>query len=235
MDQIKTPVVVCNIDDSSELSMHGKYTKSVVLEKYGKKIGVVGVTTPLATGNRGNLKILPEVENVKKEVESLVKKGIKIIIVLSHSGLEVDREIAKNGGDIDIIVGGHSHSFLYSGSPSIGPDTPVSDYPTIEKQENGRKVLIVQASAYAKYLGNITLYFDDDGEIKSYEGAPIFLSHDIEQDPEVVEKLKPWKQEVDKYQTMKIGSIHFSLDDSCLNKECGIGSFLTDAMVDSVS
>ncbi|KAG5670061.1 hypothetical protein PVAND_000347 [Polypedilum vanderplanki] len=63
---------------------------------------------------------------------------------------------------IDIIVGGHSHSFLYSGTPSIGPDTPVSDYPTIEEQENVRKVLIVQASAYNKYLGNITLYFDED-------------------------------------------------------------------------
>ncbi|KAG5670060.1 hypothetical protein PVAND_000346 [Polypedilum vanderplanki] len=233
LDHIKTPVVVCNFDDSSEPKMQGKYTKSIVLEKNGKKIGVVGVTTTLATGNRGKLKILPEVENVKKEVDNLVEKRIKIIIVLSHSGLEVDREIAKHGGDIDIIVGGHSHSFLYSGTPSIGPDTPVSDYPTIEEQENGRKVLIVQASAYAKYLGNITLYFDEDGEIKHYEGAPIFLSHDIEQDPEIINKLKPWKEELDKYQSMKIGSINFSLDFSCLEQECGIGNLITDAMVDS--
>jgi 5'-nucleotidase len=234
LEKIKSPIVACNIDDSQEPSFHGKFSKSIVVERSGRQIGVVGVTTRLATGNRRNLKILPEVESVKKEVDKLTEQGIKIIIVLSHCGLDVDREIARTGGAIDIIVGGHSHSFLYTGTP-VGPDTPVSDYPTIEKQEDGREVLIVQASAYNKYLGNITLYFDADGEIKSHEGAPIFLANEILQDPEIIEELKPWKEEVDKYQTKKVGRITFSLDQSCLDRECGMGNLLTDAMVHSVS
>lgn len=44
------------------------------------------------------------------------EQGINIVIVLSHCGLDVDRIIAENGGpDIDVIVGGHSHTFMFTG------------------------------------------------------------------------------------------------------------------------
>jgi len=153
---------------------------------------------------------------------------------LSHSGLDVDREIAKHGGPIDLIVGGHSHSFLYSGTP-VGPDNPVGEYPTIEKQENGREVLIVQASAYNKYLGNIQVFFDEKGEIKKYEGAPIFLSHDIPQDPFILEELKPWKAIVDPIQRRNVGYIKHEYDAYCYQRECGMGNLVTDSMAYAVS
>lgn len=184
--------------------------------------------------NWGKAKVLPEIEPVRKEVENLTKQGIKIIIVLSHAGLEIDRQLAKHGGPIDLIVGGHSHSFLYSGTP-VGPDKPVDEYPTIETQENGRKVLIVQASAYTKYLGNIRLYFDEAGEVKRYEGAPIFLSHDVPQDPFILEELKPWKAEVDLVQGKVVGSIKHEYDAFCYQRECGMGNLVTDSMVYAVS
>lgn len=43
-----------------------------------------------------------------------------IIIALSHAGLDVDREVAAAVPDVDVIVGGHSHSFLYTGKMSKG-------------------------------------------------------------------------------------------------------------------
>lgn len=208
------------------------------MERGGRKIGIIGATTTSTSpSSLGKANLLPEVENVRKEVEKLVEQGIKIIILLSHAGLDVDREIARNGGAIDIIVGGHSHSFLYSGTatPAAGPDIPVGDYPTIETQENGRDVLIVQASAYNKYLGNITLYFDEDGEIRKYEGAPIFLSNDVEQDPQIVEEIVKWKAEVDPIQSKSVGSLLYELDAYCYYRECGMGNFVTDAMAYAVS
>lgn len=61
-----------------------------------------------------------------------------------------------------------------------GPDTPGGPYPTIVQSERtGNTVLIVQASAYTKYLGNITVYYDSDGEVVDYSGAPIFLDNDL--------------------------------------------------------
>lgn len=131
--------------------------------------------------NTGKLKFLDESESVRAEAERLKSKhGVDIIIVLSHCGLETDRLIAKTAGPlIDVIVGGHSHTFLYSGQNPLGPDTPKDKYPVEIIQDNGHKVLIVQASCYTKYVGDITVYFDRAGEVVRYEGKPIFLAHHI--------------------------------------------------------
>lgn len=56
-----------------------------------------------------------EVKSVNAEAEKLKAQGVEIIIVLSHCGLDVDRIMAEKCPNIDIIVGGHSHTFLYSG------------------------------------------------------------------------------------------------------------------------
>ena len=128
----------------------------------------------------GNLKFLDETETVRKEATELHEQGVDIIIVLSHSGLDVDREIAKNAGPyVDVIVGGHSHTFLYSGDNPPGPDTPRDTYPVTVTQDDGHEVHIVQASAYTKYLGDFVVYFDSEGNVKKYEGNPIFLGPDV--------------------------------------------------------
>lgn len=61
------------------------------------------------------MKFLDEVETVNDEAKRLKEMGVDIIIVLSHCGLDVDRTMAAKCPLIDVIVGGHSHTFLYSG------------------------------------------------------------------------------------------------------------------------
>lgn len=234
LDRINSPILISNIDDSLEPSFQGKHVKSIVMTKYGRPIGIVGVTTTFRS-NWGKINILPEVEAVREEVDRLTAEGINIIIVLSHCGLDTDREIAKFGGPIDIIVGGHSHSFLFSGDNPPGPDRAVDSYPTVEKQENGHEVLIVQASAYTKYLGDITLFFDNDGKVQRHEGAPIFLGHDIVQDPEIVAELAPWKAGVDAIQNQVVGVTKFDVSSNrCYSRECAMGDLTTDANVYAV-
>lgn len=63
----------------------------------------------------GAVGFFDEVESLKKITKKLRDDGVNIIIGLGHSGIEVDKIIAKEVEDIDIIVGGHSHTFLYSG------------------------------------------------------------------------------------------------------------------------
>ena len=45
----------------------------------------------------------------------LKRRGINKFIALGHSGIEVDIEIAKSVPDIDIVIGGHTNTFLYTG------------------------------------------------------------------------------------------------------------------------
>ena len=108
-------------------------------------------------------------------------QGVDIIIVLSHCGLDVDYIIARNAGpDISVIVGGHSHTFMYSGTPP-STDRPRDEYPAVVKNDDGHTVLIVQASSYTKYIGSLTVYFDAAGKVAEWEGAPVFLDTEIEQ------------------------------------------------------
>ena len=233
LERIKSPVVSCNINATQEPEFAETFNSSIILERSGRKIGIVGVTTTAPSG-WGKAIVLPEVENVRREVNKLAEQGINIIIVLSHAGLDVDHEIAKYGGPIDLIVGGHTHSFLFSGKP-VGPDKPVGEYPTIEIQENGRQVLIVQASAFNKYLGNIQLFFDEHGEVKRFEGAPIFLSHEVPQDPMILEELKPWKAAVDAIFKKPVGCVKYEFDSFCFERECGMGNLVADSMRFAVS
>lgn len=82
--------------------------------------------------------------------------GVKIIIALGHSGYEMDKQIAKNCPLVDVVVGGHTHTFLYSGwQPDI--EKIEGPYPTVVIQDNGKKVPVVQAYAFTKYMGILRL------------------------------------------------------------------------------
>lgn len=93
---------------------------------------------------------------ISEEAEYLKSQGVKTIIALGHSGYEKDQEIAKNCPSIDIVIGGHSHTFLYTGfEPNI--EKSQGPYPTIVKQVSGKEVLVVQAYANTKYMGKMEL------------------------------------------------------------------------------
>lgn len=62
----------------------------------------------------GRLKIEDEVSTVNAEAKSLRAQGADILIGLSHAGFSEDKRIGKSI-DVDVIVGGHSHTFLYTG------------------------------------------------------------------------------------------------------------------------
>lgn len=55
-----------------------------------------------------------EVTSVRTEVQKLTSQGINKIIALGHAGFEVDKRVAEIA-DVDIVVGGHTNTFLYTG------------------------------------------------------------------------------------------------------------------------
>ncbi|VEN61869.1 unnamed protein product [Callosobruchus maculatus] len=230
INSLKYPVVVSNIDDSLEPKLQGTYTKSIVLQRGGKKIGVIGVTVSNCPelSHTGKLKFLPESASVNAEADRLIKQeGVFTNIVLSHAGYDKDLMIAENASEkISLIVGGHTHTFLYTG------DNPEGPYPTVVKSRKGHDVLITQAAAFSKYVGNITVKFNENGDVTGYSGAPILLSHSLPQDENINKELLPWKTLVDAQGQKVIGSTLVSLDQTaCQRKECTLGNFITDAMV----
>ncbi len=48
-------------------------------------------------------------------MDSLIEQGVNKIIALGHSGIEKDMEIAAKVRGVDVVVGGHTDTFLYTG------------------------------------------------------------------------------------------------------------------------
>ncbi|XP_051168986.1 apyrase-like [Leptopilina boulardi] len=235
LQRMKYPVVVANLDITEEPTLKDLFTNSTIIEKSGRKIGVIGVllSTSYMISRTENLIFIDEVIAINAEAEKLKAKGVEILIVLSHCGLDIDRIIAAKCPNIDIIVGGHSHTFLYTG-PEPYIDIPEDEYPVHVKQNSGRSVLIVQASAFTRYIGNLTVWFDSNNEIVDWEGNPILLDHSIREDPEILKALKPWKKMADVKGKQIVGSTKVYLDGKyvCRRGECNMGNLIADSMVD---
>ncbi|XP_075156413.1 5'-nucleotidase-related protein-like [Haematobia irritans] len=235
LKNLNSPMLVANIDVSKEPTLMGLYQKSMIIERGNRKIGVIGVIleTTYELANTGNVIFRNESLSILEEAAKLKSQGANIIIVLSHCGYDVDQVIAANAGsEIDVIVGAHSHTFLYTGDTPPGPDQSRGDYPTQVVHSSGHRVLIVQAGAYAKYVGNITVFFDNEGNVVDFEGAPIFMGADIPEDPYVLEAMKPWKDIVDARGEVIIGQTVVDLMKTpCDHQECNLGNFFTDAAI----
>jgi len=129
--------------------------------KNGIKVGVFGLGIELAgLVDKKNYKetvYLDPVE-ISHDMTRILKKEQKcdLIICLSHIGYNYkddaskicDLKLAEQTKDIDLIIGGHTHTFL--------------DKPTIVKNSEGKDVLVNQVGCYGINLGRIDFYFEND-------------------------------------------------------------------------
>ena len=53
---------------------------------------------------------------VRDEAERLKQQGVNILIAVGHAGYLKDMEIAEKVPDIDVVVGGHTNTFLWNGT-----------------------------------------------------------------------------------------------------------------------
>lgn len=227
------PIISSNLNASLYSDVRGKVLPYLILNVSNERIGVVGYTsvdTP-SVSNTENITFNDEVASVTSHVAHLTSLGVTKIVCLGHSGYVTDLSIAQIPG-VDVVVGGHTHSFLYNGTaPSI--ERPEADYPTVVTRPNGTKALVVQAYAFGKYLGFLQVTFDDKGEVESWSGNPILLNSSVSQDPVVLADVIAWRQEVDSRTKRTIGSTLVFLEGStdCRLRECNMGNVITDAMM----
>ncbi|MBR9728256.1 bifunctional metallophosphatase/5'-nucleotidase [Shewanella intestini] len=112
------------------------------------------------------------IDTTKRTVAQLKKQGIHHIIVLSHLGVDQDRELAAAVDGISLIVGGHSHT-LQGDFTDLG----LSNMPYGEQVNH---TPIVHAGKYAETLGLVDIEFDSKGKAISFNGSNHFmLSADI--------------------------------------------------------
>lgn len=235
LDAAKFPIIGGNFDTSRDPDLKGRPAGVIVLNIGGEKIGIVGATTeetPEIASPGPDVSFLGTIDYVKGAVEGLEAEGVNKIIVLSHIGYTVDQELAAAVPGVDLIVGGHSHTFLGDVPGSAGP------YPTLVKNPEGVDVPIVTAGQYGKVLGELKVTWDDDGKLISATGAPILLDASIKPDQGYLDRVAELGVPLEALKAEVIGTATAAIQGDrnvCRVMECSMGNLVADAQLDRVA
>ncbi|MFZ5962116.1 bifunctional metallophosphatase/5'-nucleotidase [Thalassococcus sp. BH17M4-6] len=230
MDAVDFPVLMSNADVSGEPLLADVLMKSTVIEQGGEKLGFIGLTpqdTDELASPGPNIVFTDPSDAVQGEVDRLTEEGVNKIIVLSHSSYGVDQRVAQNTTGIDVIVGGHSNTLLGNMDGAEGP------YPTVV---NG--VQIVQAYAYGKFLGELNVTFDDEGNVIEATGAPILMDAAVAEDEATKARIAEAAAPLDEIRNEVVAEAAEPIEgnrDVCRAMECSMGNLVADAMLARVA
>ncbi|MBD3168048.1 MAG: hypothetical protein GF307_01100 [candidate division Zixibacteria bacterium] len=185
-----------------------------IYEINGIDVGVIGITyhpmagmaKPEYLGGFNSLEPASVVNDMVKKIDPVTD----LIIVLSHLGYDKDLDLAEHIQNVDVIVGGHSHT-------------------RVEEPKAVNGILVVQAGSKTTNLGRLDLTVAGDS-IQNFRGELI---------PAFAENIKPDERLaafVDSFSTIidkKYGEVIGQLKEDWISKyrdESNVGNFLTDAI-----
>ena len=161
----KFPFITSNYDFSNTI-LDGKTEKYKIFKKDGIKVGLFGVGIELdgLVGKKQfqETKYLNPVEIAQHYADFLRKeKGCDLVICLSHIGFDYrddadkisDKKLAAQTDNIDLILGGHTHTFLPEPQSFIN--------------KSGKNVLVNQVGWAGLLLGRIDFYFDKNKSLQN--------------------------------------------------------------------
>lgn len=148
--RLDAPALCANYDFSGT-ELEGEVKPYVILRKAGKKIGIIGllpdVSVVVSAELVEGLEYLDPAAVVNEYADFLRnRKRCDLVICLSHLGFKGDKELASQVRNVDLIVGGHSHTFL---TEIVSVDNP-----------DGHPVGIVQNWHWGLNVGNLKITWD---------------------------------------------------------------------------
>lgn len=235
LDKVQFPVVTANVIAGFNSKVKDKIKPSVVLTVGGEKIGIVGAVandTPEIATPGPNIMIGIDEQSIREEVAKLKADGVNKIIALTHVGYPRDLAVIAKIPDVDVVVGGHTHTLLSNtDKDAAGP------YPTMVDNPGGYKVPVVQAGQYSKYLGDVKIVFDDAGVPKSASGDPILLDAKFRPDAATATRIAELAKPIEELKAKVVGESAEGIDGdrkNCRAKECSMGNLIAEAMLDRV-
>lgn len=150
--KLKCPVLCANYDVSGTV-LEGIVKPYTILKRHGVKIGIIGLG-PILDGlvqadKYGKIRYLNPATSAQKIVDELRnQKKCDLIICISHLGIaeltpENDEYLIKNTSGIDLVLGGHSHTYM--NSPKYYPNS------------NGQSIPLLHTGKSGVYVGKVQL------------------------------------------------------------------------------
>jgi 5'-nucleotidase len=217
-------VLGSNIDASEDSDLASEISGLSVHYMDGQAIAVFGLTsehTAIASSPGPNVHFADAVETAQQVAANLDERGFDIIIALTHLGYERDLELARAVSGIDVIVGGHSHTWL-------------AEYPSVVSSSSGEPVLVVTASEWGKQLGRLDIVFTRDGIVDTYAGEPIVIDETVAEDEHMLGLLTEYRSAIDDLMTTIVGATDIALNgaqEDIRVRETNLGNLICDAML----
>ncbi len=180
---VQFPVLLANVvrkEDGTRL-----FQPYVIKEVGGIKVAILGLGFVRVNHPSGRLLELQDVIATAKEFVPSLRRQADLIIALTHIGRGQDRRLAMEVPEIDVIVGGHSHTQL---------DTPM----LVPRQDGDGNVVVVQAGDYVRFLGrlDIELQPDESGKyhVVNATGGLLPIDGNIKEDAGISKLLKRYSE-----------------------------------------
>lgn len=194
----QVPYLSGNIEFKKNFFLNGKIKSHIIKDYEGYRIAVIGMTTPelkhlSASSNEIDQ---PDFYKTLEFLVNYVKSDADLIVLLSHCGTEKDIEIAQKVQGIDIIVGGHSHTFM--------------EKPYLVRH-GAHKTVVVQDGEFGVKLGRLDVEFDKKG-ISKYTYKLIPLDDTVPVDKKTAKKVAALNTDIEKIKAEKLGKTLTPID-----------------------
>lgn len=187
------PLLAANYDFSNSDLPYATQLEDLVLPSAlydvdGLRVGVIGMANLSSLNsldeqlNSLGVTVIEKGQAIPREASALRAAGADIVVVLSHMGLDDDKEMARQFPEIDLILGGHHHVAL---------DPPL----VVENEETGKQVVVCHSGAFAKFVGRLDIVVKD-GEILSHDYTLFPIDSTVPKDPEVWEILREYEEDL---------------------------------------
>lgn len=203
------------------------FKSHIIKEIGGMKVLFIGLLTEEVLHSTKRDKLIGsfvDVHEAAAEVgricDSYRTEDIDFTVLLTHIGFEADIDLAKvldPRWGVDIIIGGHSHTFL-------------------EKPEIVNGIPIVQAACGTNQIGRFDIMVDTDNNcIDSYKWQLIPIDDDYcPRDYALEEVIKKYKTETDKKYKKIVTRLADKYTHPCREQETTLGKLITDAFKDAL-
>lgn len=211
MKEASFPILAANIKvtDARALVSFKPYT--ILKTKNGIKIGVVSAIETSNSGRPSTLEKNIVGLSFGDPISSLIdyasikkSKKLNMLLGLTHIGAELDYKLAERMNDYDVLIGGHSHTFIHK-------ETIIND------------TLISQAGSNLKFLGKVTVTFSND-KLVSKKFDMINLKNMTHEDPKV-------KQMINQYNNNPTLLEVIGHTDNDISGKNDLGSLISDSIV----
>lgn len=232
LDAQPIPVVAANLAPEQGCPLFGsRILPFLIRQVQGEAVGIVGLANDRVTAQAQacpHTIFRDAAQSLRQAVAELEARGVRRIVALSHLGLPADRALARQVDGVDVIVGGHTHTYL-------GPDSAVGPYPLVERSPSGRPVLVVTAALATRYIGDLSVTFDALGVPVRWRGGPRELLPEAPRREDISALTAEHAARLERYRERKVGRHTVEMPDGlevCRAGECFGGLLLADALLD---